>query len=313
MARGDTAFDQVRGNNERWLFVPCTCNSVKEALGWASKLLAEQGIESPGLDAEVILSNVLDISKAQLYARPDRRLYSMHQLVYRAWVKRRAEHEPVAYIVGYKEFYGIDFYVDRRVLIPRPETELLVEKAIELAHEIGGAPVLAEVGTGSGAVAVSLALHLPQATIYATDISQEALAVAALNCERHEVQERVRLLAGDLLAPLSEAVDLIVANLPYVRRTEFRGLARDIVDYEPRLALDGGPDGLEPIQRLLAQAGPYLRPQGAILLEIGSDQGAAVTAWAGRCFPGAILEISRDYAGLERMVVVRTNRTRNKG
>lgn len=283
------------------------CKNVKEALGWASKLLAERGIESPRLDAEVILSNVLDVSKAQLYARPDRRLYSMHQLVYRAWVKRRAEHEPVAYVVGYKEFYGLDFYVDRRVLIPRPETELLVEKAIELAHEIRGAPILADVGTGSGAIAISLALHLPQALIYATDISEETLAVAALNCKGHEVQERVRLLAGDLLSPLPEPVDLIVANLPYVRRTEFEGLARDIVDYEPRLALNGGPDGLEYVHRLLAQAGPYLQPQGAILLEIGADQGPAVTAWAGRCFPGAILEVSRDYADLDRMLVVRTN------
>jgi release factor glutamine methyltransferase len=298
----DPAFDQVRSTSR----VPCTCKSVQEALAWASELLAERGIESPGLDAEVLLSNVLEISRAWLYAYPERRLSARQQLVYRTWVSRRLEHEPVAYIVGSKEFYGLDFYVDRRVLIPRPETELLVEKAIELAHDIGGAPILADVGAGSGAVAISLALHLPRALIYATDVSEEALAVAALNCERHKVQERVRLLAGDLLALLPEAVDLIVANLPYVRGTEFEGLARDIVDYEPRLALDGGPDGLESIHRLLAQAAPHLRPQGAILLEIGAAQGPAVAAWAGRCFPEAILEVSRDYADLERMVVVRT-------
>ncbi len=287
-----------------------SCQSVKEALGWASKLLAGRGVESPGLEAEVLLAHVLNLSRARLYAHPERRLNPMQQLVYRAWVKRRAEREPVAYIVGHKEFYGLDFYVDRRVLVPRPETELLVEKAIELAHEIPGTPILADIGTGSGAIGISLALHLPQALIYAADISEEALAVAALNCEGHDVQERVRLLSGELLTPLPEPVDLMVANLPYVRRPEFEGLARDIVDYEPRLALDGGPDGLAYIRRLLTQAAPYLRPQGAILLEIGAGQGPPVTAWARRYFPEASLEISRDYADLDRVVVVRTNGAR---
>ncbi len=276
--------------------------NVRQAFYWAVEVLKRQGINSPRLDAEVLLAHVLEISRAQLYAQFHRGLKPTQLEAYRGWVERRAEHEPVAYILGYKEFYGLDFYVDGRVLIPRPETELLVEKALEIA-----AGTLADIGTGSGAIAVSLAFHLPKALVYATDISEEALVVADLNCRRHAVQGRVRLLKGDLLAPLPESVDLIVANLPYVSKAEFDELSLDIVAYEPRLALDGGPDGLTHIRRFLAQAGRYLRPRGSLLLEIGAGQSPAVGGLVTRYLPGSKMEVIEDYAGLERVVIVRTN------
>jgi len=232
---------------------------------------------------------------------------------YRQLIERRARHEPVAYIVGYKEFYGLDFHVDRRVLIPRPETELLVERAIELASGIRDRDyglgvdslILADVGTGSGAVAVSLAVNLPQAMVYAIDASAEALEVAAINCCRHAVEDRVHLLQGNLLDPLPMPVNLIVANLPYVREDELAELPPEIKCYEPLSALDGGPDGLSYIRHLLAQAEGYLKPGGAILLEIGARQGKAVLDLARCHFPKADIEVSQDYAGLDRIVIVR--------
>jgi len=222
---------------------------------------------------------------------------------YRQLIERRAQREPVAYIVGHKEFYGLAFFVDNRVLIPRPETELLVELSIEMA-QARSLHLIADVGTGSGAIAVSLAVHLPQALVYATDASAKALEVAACNCRHHGVEGRVCLLQGHLLEPLSEPVDLIAANLPYISQAELAQLPPEISRYEPREALDGGSDGLDHIRCLLAQVGGYLRSQGAILLEIGAAQGPAVVALAKRHFPAAKVEVAKDYAGLDRVVIV---------
>ena len=286
--------------------------SVREAVLWGARVLEQHGCDSPRLDAELLLAHALGLSRARLLAQFDRALSPAELTRYRQLIERRRAHEPVAYIVGHQEFYGLDFYVDRRVLIPRPETELLVEKAIELAGRVGDRGyglyplILADVGTGSGAIAVSLAVHLPQATIYALDSSAEALEVAVRNVRRHGVEGRVHLLRGDLLSPLPEPVDIIVANLPYVGETELAELPPEIRCYEPLSALDGGPDGLRHIRRLLAQAREYFRPHGAVLLEIGATQGEAVAELARRHFPTAEIEIARDYGGLDRVVIVRT-------
>jgi release factor glutamine methyltransferase len=205
---------------------------------------------------------------------------------------------------------------------------LLVEKGLEIGRAASHPLTIADVGTGCGAIAISLAVHLPQAIIYALDASSAALEVAALNRRRHRVGRRVHLLQGDLLSPLPESMDLIIANLPYVSGAEWEELPRTITAYEPRSALDGGPDGLEAIRRLLAQAGPHLKPQTTILLEIGATQGAAVTDLARRSFDNlstlrrgsgqallrtglrtphfstAPVEVVRDYAGLDRMMVI---------
>ena len=286
--------------------------SIRQLLIEALRLLQEEGLDTPRLDAELLLGHVLGLTRAQIHAHPERRLDAAELDSYRELIERRRQHEPVAYILCYKEFYGLDFYVDRRVLIPRPETELLVEKGLEIGRAASHPLTVADVGTGCGAIAISLAVHLPQATIYALDASPRVLEVAALNCRRHSVGRRVHLFQGDLLSPLPEPVDLIVANLPYVSRAEWEQLPRTITAYEPRSALDGGPDGLDAIRRLLAQARSRLKPQATILLEIGATQGAAVTDLARRSFdrlrtshfPTAIVEVVQDYAGLDRMVVI---------
>ena len=275
--------------------------TLREALLWGEQTLAQSALDSPRLDAAILLAHALGITRAQLHAHPRGQPSSAELARYRQLIERRARREPVAYIVGHKEFYELNLFVDNRVLIPRPETELLVEKAIEISQRQS---VVADVGTGSGAIAVSLAVHLPQALVYATDASPAALEVAVRNCRRHGVEDRVHLLQGHLLEPLPEPVDLIVANLPYVSQAELAQLPPGISRYEPREALDGGPDGLDYIRRLLAQAEGHLEPGGVVLLEIGATQGSAVVALAERHFPAARVGIVRDYAGLDRVVIV---------
>ncbi|MBC7252197.1 MAG: peptide chain release factor N(5)-glutamine methyltransferase, partial [Anaerolineae bacterium] len=244
---------------------------------WGTALLRTAGGDSPRLEAELLLAHVLSVERAYILAHPEHNLSPAESARYRQLIHRRAQHEPLAYLLGHQEFYGLDFYVSPAVLIPRPETELLVEEALAAARTSSSRPwCVADVGTGSGAIAVSLAVHVPHARVYATDASAEALAVAEENCRRHGVSERVILLQGHLLSPLPEAVDCIVANLPYVSHAEWDSLPAEIAVYEPRAALDGGPDGLKYIGELLASAAPYLRPKGVILLEIGSAQGAVV-------------------------------------
>jgi release factor glutamine methyltransferase len=278
---------------------------VGEALARAATHLQNAGIESPRLDAELLLAHVLAVNRAAVLTWPDRRLTPKELTRYRNLIARRAGREPLAYIVGYREFYGLEFAVDSRVLIPRPETELLVEHALRLSRRLA-APLIADVGSGSGAIAVTLAVHLPRAIVYALDDSPGALSVTAGNASIHSVADRVSCLQGDLLSPLRDAVDLITANLPYVTTSEWDKLAPEIRDYEPRPALDGGPDGLDPIRRLLATAGTHLRPGGAILLEIGANQGTAVTALARRHLPQSDVQLHQDYAGLDRLVVIET-------
>jgi release factor glutamine methyltransferase len=223
-------------------------------------------------------------------------------------IQRRISHEPTAYITGHKEFFGIDFKVSPSTLIPRPDTELLVETAIELANTaFPQSCLIADIGTGCGAIAIALALHLPQAKIYATDISATALEVAKSNCRKHGVSNRVRLLQGDLLEPLPEPVQLIVANLPYISEPELSKLPLEISMFEPQTALAGGTDGLMQIERLLSQASSKLSSGRAILLEVGYDQGPAVKSLAQKCFPTAKISVVTDLSGLDRVVRIFAN------
>ncbi len=281
---------------------------VREALVQAVRTLGTEGVDSPRLDAELLLAHVLGASRATILAWPERHLTPKELTAYRNLTARRAEREPLAYILGQREFFGLDFAVDPRVLIPRPETELLVEHALRRAREMASPPRIADVGAGSGAIAVTLAVHLPGAAVYALDGAAGALAVTTANAQRHQVGDRVSCLQGDLLEPLRERVDLITANLPYVTTVEWENLPPEIRKYEPRSALDGGPDGLTLIRRLLSLAGPYLNPGGAILLEIGASQGAAATALARDNFPRATVALHQDYARLDRLVTVDTDR-----
>ncbi|MCS6879777.1 MAG: peptide chain release factor N(5)-glutamine methyltransferase [Oscillochloridaceae bacterium] len=266
---------------------------------------------TPRLDAELLLAHTLGWPRARVLAER-RHLPSPEQAAaFAALVARRERGEPVAYLVGHKEFYGLDLEVTPATLIPRPETEVLVELALIEARRLlqtqsdaAGWPglTIADIGTGSGAIAIALATHLPQALVYAVDISPEALAVAERNVARHRLRERVRLLQGDLLAPLPEPVDLIVSNPPY---TVYAEIAPEVRAYEPRLALDGGPNGVAVYRRLLAMAPAALRPHGALLLEIGAWQGQAVADLVRTALPGAEVRVHQDLAGRDRVVVAR--------
>lgn len=278
---------------------------LQAALQQAIQALQNAEVDEARLDAELLLAHTLDLNRAAIMARPDRLLTPKELTRFRDLVARRVAREPLPYITGHREFFGLDFVVDARVLIPRPETELLVEHALRIARPVPRPLGIADVGAGSGAIAVTLAVHLPHAAVHALDDSAGALAVTAENARRHNVAGRVHCGQGDLLAPLAGPVDLIAANLPYVTTGEWAELLPEIRDYEPRAALDGGPDGLDAIRRLVATAGPRLRPGGALLLEIGASQGAAVISLARHCFPAADLQLHRDYAGLDRLAIVR--------
>ena len=224
-----------------------------------------------------------------------------------ALIQRRISHEPTAYITGHKEFYGLDFQVARPALIPRPETELLVDKAIELATSVfAHSCLIADVGTGCGAIAIALAINVFHAKIYATDISRAALEIAGSNCHRHGVSDRVTLVQGNLLDHLPEPVHLIIANLPYVKKSELVKLSPEISSFEPLLALSGGGDGLEMIEGLVSQAERNLLPGGAILLEIGHDQGQAACELAREYLPKSKISITTDLSGLDRVVSILT-------
>ncbi|MGA8849831.1 MAG: peptide chain release factor N(5)-glutamine methyltransferase [Dehalococcoidia bacterium] len=285
---------------------------LREALQSTTQTLHKAGIADAFVEAELLLGHILGMSKTQLYTEPERSLTSVEAEHLCRLVQRRLNHEPTAYILGHCEFYGIDFYIDYHTFIPRPETELLVEKAVELAQRIshqGKQITIADIGTGCGAIAVSLALALPHAKIYATDISASALHVAAINCRRHGVNGQVQLLQGNLLEPLPQPVDMIVANLPYIKDCEFGDLSPEIGKFEPMMALPGGRDGLDKIQQMLGQ---MLRKSSThcsmcsayFLLEIGQGQGEMVTSLISSYFPQASIELISDLGGIERVVKV---------
>ena len=287
-------------------------SDVGRAMLAATRRLAESGSDTPQLDAILLLSFVLGVNKAWLYAHPTRELTESEIGRYEDLVRRRMRSEPVAYLVGVKPFYGLDIVVDRNVLIPRPETELLVDRVLDYLGSLEGEGrrlSVADVGTGSGAIAVALAANVPELTVYAVDVSDAALAVAAQNVERHGLGGQVQLLSGQLLEPLPAPVDVIVANLPYIATADLATLPRQVRDYEPVLALDGGADGLAVIADLLATLAlpgecSKLRPGGRVYLEIGAGQGDAARTLVQDLLPDAEVAIVQDYADLDRLLIV---------
>lgn len=256
------------------------------------------------LDAELLLAHVLGWSRARLIAERTHQPTPGEQATFEALIERRANLEPIAYIVGHKEFYGLDLEVTPATLIPRPETELLVELAMQLAHKIATTDhsiSIADIGTGSGAIAIALACQLPNAQIYATDLSPAALAVAARNLARYGLEQRIHLLHGDLLSPLPRPVDLIVSNPPYTILDEVDANVRA---YEPHLALDGGADGAMLYRRLIPCLHSSIRPGGGALFEIGAWQAAIIAPLIQTHLPQATLTIYRDLADRDRVVVI---------
>ncbi len=255
-------------------------------------------------DALALLSAVLEVDRAYLLAHPEQPLTGAQAGQYAAWLERCAAGEPLAYLLGRRAFYDRDFIVTPAVLIPRPETEHLLEAALDFARQHPGLTAV-DVGTGSGALAVTLAARVPSARVYAVDVSPAALDVARRNAALH--QATVTFFHGDLLQPLLERnlqVDLLLANLPYIATGDLPALV--VTRYEPRLALDGGADGLDLVRRLLAQSPSVCRPGALLLLEIGAQQGAAALALAQAAFPQAASRILRDYAGHDRLIAIAT-------
>jgi len=244
---------------------------IKDLLKWTTCYLKEKGIEEPRLEAEILLARVLGKDRVYLYVNYEAPVNKAERDVFRNFIKRRVNREPVAYIVGYKEFMSLEFKITPDVLIPRADTELLVETAIDLAKTRTDVRIC-DVGTGSGAIAVSLAFYLPNAQVYAVDISGKALEVARENARRHNV--RVHFYEGDLLLPLKGEgeFDLIVANLPYITEQEYNKLDCGIRNYEPAVALLAPGDGLDIYRCLVPQALDMLKSDGYILLEIAHDQ-----------------------------------------
>ena len=259
---------------------------------------------SPALDARLLLAHVMGRDHAYLVAHDDEALTPAQAAAYDQLLARAAADEPIPYLIGHAPFYGQEFAVSPAVLIPRPETEQLVDTAIGWARGRGALRV-ADVGTGSGCIAITLARHLPAVAVAAVDVSAAALAVARANAARL-APGRVALVRGDLLAAFAPGLDLIAANLPYVTRQEWTALPDGVKSYEPALALDGGTDGLDAIRALLPQAAGRLRPGGLMLLEIGWRQGEAVVALAQAALPTARVAVRPDFAGHDRLVVIET-------
>jgi release factor glutamine methyltransferase len=279
--------------------------TLKQALSRAREILVANNIEDASLEGELLLRHTLNISQIQLYQDLDHELSPKREATFWNLIKHRLNHQPTAYITGHREFYGLDFCVNPHVLIPRPESELLVEMALRLAQNHPVATI-AEIGTGCGAIAISLALNLPQTKIYATDISASTLKVALINCTKHGVVNRIYLLQGDMLDPLPEPIDLIVANLPYVKKVDLLRIS----PFEPPLALNGGSDGLQKIRQLCRQVNGKLRPTGYLLLEIGQGQGRTVTTLLRSLFPHAKIEVVPDLGGIDRVVSLNLNNER---
>ncbi len=283
-------------------------STVEIVLETAVQGLIEAGCETPRLDAEVLLAHALDKDRTWLYTHPQEPLTENQVNRFYTLLSRRKRREPVAYITGHKEFFALEFQVNRHALIPRPETELLVEITLRIANERMRASTIVDVGTGSGCIAIALAKNLAQVSLLAIDTSEQALHLARQNAAWHGVVDRITFLAGDLLQPLAHPVDLIVSNPPYVSDLELAAasMSPEVSRYEPRLALAGGQDGLEIIRQLLPQAKRKLKPGGSLLIEIGAKQGQAVTQLARTHFPTAKIEVKKDLAGLDRLLAVET-------
>ncbi|MBW2261942.1 MAG: peptide chain release factor N(5)-glutamine methyltransferase [Deltaproteobacteria bacterium] len=284
--------------------VPPRPPAIREALDEAAGRLAEAGVPSPRLDARLLAGQVLGMDREALLAREHERISWEGHTSLSALVDRRIAGEPVAYIRGVKEFWSLELEVGPDVLIPRPDTEILVEACLEDPALEGKRSLAVDVGTGSGAVAIALASSRPRLRVLATDVSRRALAVARRNCVRHGVLDRVALVAGDLLSVLRGGADCIAANLPYIPTDEIPDLDPGIRDNEPREAIDGGPDGLALVRRLVAEAADGLRPGGLLALEIADTQaGRTASMLSDRDW--TLVAVREDLGRLKRVVTAR--------
>ncbi len=293
--------------SERRIASEAAGGSLRQALVSAIRRLSKAGVDTACLDAEVLLGDVLNVTREQLLSMLEMTLSEEQGSHYETALARRLEREPVAYISAKQEFWSLDFAVTPDVLIPRPETERLVEVALMMAVRTNSKSLaILDVGTGCGAVAISLAKELTTAQVWATDISLAALDVARGNATRHRLAERIKFLCGDLFLPVEgEKFSMIVANPPYVCSREIADLAPEVSRWEPRSALDGGVDGLKFYRAMAKYSWRFLAPEGVIVVEIGADQGRAVKEqFIGN---GRYTDVTlfQDYAGRDRVIAAR--------
>lgn len=278
--------------------------TIRRVLDWTRQHFEKQNVDDPRLTSEILLGHVLSLPRVKLYMDLDRPLSKEELATYRGLIQRRIAFEPTQYLVGFREFYGRRFSVDPRVLIPRSETELLVEAVLRAVKKDAPSRVL-DVCTGSGCIAVTIAAERPQASVWATDLMPGALEVARLNAQAHQVDGRVTFFQGDLLAavPAGATFEVIVSNPPYVKTGDLATLQKE-VQQEPRAALDGGPDGVTVIARLVTDALPRLKPGGLLAMEIGEDEGTAVRELLTRAGYHDV-KIEKDLARHERLALGR--------
>ncbi len=276
-------------------------------LNWVTQYLTDKGIESPRLSAELLLSFVLGLKRIELYTHHDMQVAKTELDKLHSLVKRAGQNEPIAYLVGKTEFYSMEIDVTLDCLIPRPETELLVQRAIEFLRTREGIQTVCDLCTGCGCIASAIARNFPNSQIIATDISDQALAFAARNIEKHHLQDHVKLLSGDLFEPIipyldAGKFDLIVCNPPYVSANEYEKLDKNVKDYEPRLALYAGEDGLDIYRRIAEKIDMFLKPEAALMLEIGYAQGQAVYELLDNTHVFKEVKIEKDFHNNDRIV-----------
>lgn len=282
--------------------------SVLRLLDWTTDFFKSREVDSPRLDAEVLLAEAMGCKRIELYTRFEEVPAAGVRDAFKALVKKRGDGSPVAYLVGRKEFYSLEFEVEEGVLIPRPDTELLVVTALDLLKDGGqDEAMIADVGTGTGAIAIALASQAPGVKVVAIDVSPQAVALANKNAEKHGVNDRVYATESDLFARLKESrtFDLIVSNPPYVTTNELIDLDATVRDHEPHLALDGGPEGTDVIERLLAEAPARLNEGGSLLIEIGPSIASRVEGLAKEAAGLDFVATLKDLAGLERVIHAR--------
>jgi release factor glutamine methyltransferase len=285
--------------------------TVRKLLEWTPGFFAKKGVDQPRLAAELLLSHVLNVARIQLYTGYDRVVGEAQLAQFRDLVKRAGEQEPIAYLTGKAHFFSLEFSVNRDVLIPRPDTETLVENVLQTVRHSAGleAPRVLDLCAGSGCVAAAIAKNLKASIVVAIDISPAAAAVAKTNIEQLGLSDRVMIEIGDLFDPIKTMVDarpfdLIVANPPYIPSEQLPGLDKSVRDYEPMLALDGGPDGLDIHRRILTKAPDHLLPGGRVFLEIAFDQGNAAREMAGGFDAFVDPRILKDFGGRDRVLAL---------
>ncbi|MBW1697882.1 MAG: peptide chain release factor N(5)-glutamine methyltransferase [Deltaproteobacteria bacterium] len=281
--------------------------NVLNLLKWATNYFKSRDIDSPRSTAEILLASALQMERIELYIRYDQPVTRNELSAFKALIIRRIKHEPVAYILGSKEFWSKELLVNQSVLIPRPETECLVETA--LCRISCGFPMkILELGTGSGAVSIALASERSDHRFYASDRSEEAIRIAVTNAKRHQLQHRICFFVGDWFQALkenSDSFDMIISNPPYIRTSDIPLLQPEISQYEPRVALDGGEDGLQWIRHIILNAHRFLKPGGEILLEIGHDQKESIQKIVEPLIWYERPDFSMDYSGIDRIVRIR--------